>query len=258
MGPGVAREDLAAVAERLIAMSGQFEQRRLARPAYQLDVLDAFVGPEQQRRRAELRRAWRAMLAARRRHDELLRGREETEARLEELRALAEATAGLETGLEEELRAERERLRHVTELAGAAAAALEALAGEDGEGATAAVGAAERELARVERIARRAGDGRGELRDAGIRLQETASELHAFLGTLEAEPDRLEQVEAELDRIGSAKRRFRCQSYAELVDRGAEARAVVEAASRTAPIRRPRRRVPWPTPRPRRTSWCAS
>ena len=43
----VAREDLAAAAERLIAMSGQFEQRRLARPAYQLDVLDAFVGDEQ-------------------------------------------------------------------------------------------------------------------------------------------------------------------------------------------------------------------
>ena len=33
--------------ERLIAMSGQFEQRRLARAAYQLDVLDGFVGEEQ-------------------------------------------------------------------------------------------------------------------------------------------------------------------------------------------------------------------
>ena len=37
-------------------MSGQFEQRRLARPSYQLDVLDAFVGDEQLRARAELRR----------------------------------------------------------------------------------------------------------------------------------------------------------------------------------------------------------
>ena len=36
-------------------MSGQFEQRRLARPAYQLDVLDSFVGDEQLRLRAELR-----------------------------------------------------------------------------------------------------------------------------------------------------------------------------------------------------------
>src|SRR5689334_10262563 len=36
-GRSVAREDMAAAVERLIAMSGQFEQRRLARPAYQLD-----------------------------------------------------------------------------------------------------------------------------------------------------------------------------------------------------------------------------
>src|SRR5205823_5676616 len=46
-GRSAAREDVASVAERLIAMSGQFEQRRLARPGYQLDVLDAFAGDEQ-------------------------------------------------------------------------------------------------------------------------------------------------------------------------------------------------------------------
>ncbi|MGZ4314979.1 MAG: AAA family ATPase, partial [Gaiellaceae bacterium] len=52
-GRGAAREDLAAAGERLIAMSGQFEQRRLARPGYQLDVLDSFVGADQLRRRSE-------------------------------------------------------------------------------------------------------------------------------------------------------------------------------------------------------------
>src|SRR4051794_17834685 len=43
-GRGAAREDLAAVGERAIAMSGQFEQRRLARSSYQLGVLDSFIG----------------------------------------------------------------------------------------------------------------------------------------------------------------------------------------------------------------------
>src|SRR5216684_2193515 len=51
---GAAGDDVAGAAERLVAMSGQFEQRRLARPAYQLDVLDAFAGPEQLQRRGEL------------------------------------------------------------------------------------------------------------------------------------------------------------------------------------------------------------
>ena len=73
-GRAVAREDLAAAAERLIAMSGQFEQRRLARPSYQLDVLDSFCGEEQLRRRREARLAWRELAAARKRHEELTRG----------------------------------------------------------------------------------------------------------------------------------------------------------------------------------------
>jgi DNA repair protein RecN (Recombination protein N) len=227
-GRSAAREDVAAAAERLIAMSGQFEQRRLARPAYQLDVLDAFVGEEQQRRRREARQAWRELQAARRRHDELTRDAAAAEARLAELRALAEDTAGFEPETEDDLRAERERLRHVAELAEAAAGAAEALAPEDGEGATDLVARAERAVAPVERIApelQRAGD---ELRDVELRLREVAAELHGFLASLEAEPNRLEQLEGELDRIAEAKRRYRCQTYAELLERAAEARAELE------------------------------
>src|SRR5256885_3193913 len=119
-GRSAAREDVAGAADRLIAMSGQFEQRRLARPAYQLDVLDAFIGGEQQERRAATRLAWRELLAARRRHDELQAGAAAEEGRLAELRALLEDTEGMEPDDEERLRAERERVRHVTELVEAA------------------------------------------------------------------------------------------------------------------------------------------
>src|ERR671937_1647502 len=79
-GRAVPREELATLVERLIAMSGQFEQRRLARPSFQLEVLDAYVGEEQMRRRADMGRAWRRLLSARRRRDELAQaeaGREE-------------------------------------------------------------------------------------------------------------------------------------------------------------------------------------
>ena len=228
-GRGAAREDLAAAGERLIAMSGQFEQRRLARPSYQLDVLDSFIGDEQLRRRAEARAAWLELLAARRRHHELQHGVAAAEARLAELRALVEDTAGLEPGGEEALRTERERLRHVTELAEGAAAAAEALAPDDGEGASGLVANAERAVAPLERLApelARAGD---ELRDAELRLRETASELRGFLTTLEAEPGRLEQLEADLDRIADAKRRHRADSYEDLLERAAAARAELDA-----------------------------
>jgi DNA repair protein RecN (Recombination protein N) len=228
-GRSAAREDVAAAAERLIAMSGQFEQRRLSRPAYQLDVLDAFVGDEQRARRAGSRRAWRERTAARRRHEELTRDATAAEARLAEIRALVEDTDGFEPQTESELRGERERLRHVTELAEAAATAAEALAPDDGEGAGDLVGRAERAVAPVERLApelERAGD---ELRDVELRLREVATDLHAFLDSLEAQPGRVEHVESELDRIAETKRRFRCQTYEELLDRAQEARAELDA-----------------------------
>jgi DNA repair protein RecN (Recombination protein N) len=223
-GRAVAREDVAAIGERLVQMSGQFEQRRLARPAYQLDVLDGFVGDEQLRRRAELRRAWRELVAARRREEELERDSTHAQSRLSELRALVEDTEGLEPQTEDDLLAERERLRHVTELAEGAGAAATALAPEDADGAAGLVAAAERALAPLERIApelQRAGD---DLRDVELRLRETATELRSFLASLEAEPQRLEQVESELDRIAEARRRFRCATYAELLARAGEAR----------------------------------
>jgi DNA repair protein RecN (Recombination protein N) len=228
-GRSAAREDVAAAAERLVAMSGQFEQRRLARPAYQLDVLDAFAGDEQAGRRRALRQAWRELGAARRRHDELTQNAAAAEARLAELRALAEDTAGLEPDTEERLRAERERLRHVTELADGVAAAGEALAPEDGDGAAGLVALAERAVAPLERLAPELERAGNELRDVELRLRETASELRSFLASLEAEPDRLEQVESQLDGIADVKRRFRCESYEELLTRAAEARGELAA-----------------------------
>jgi DNA repair protein RecN (Recombination protein N) len=228
-GRAVAREDLAAAAERLIAMSGQFEQRRLARPSYQLDVVDAWCGDEQARRRREARTAWRELTAARRRHDELARDSGAVAARLEELRALVEDTAGIEPGEEEELRAERERLRHVTELAEGAASAADALAPEDGDGAAALAAAAERALAPLERLDPELALHADELRELELRLREVGSDLRRYLGALESEPDRLAVVEAGLDRIADARRRFRCATTEELLARAAEAREELAA-----------------------------
>jgi len=228
-GRAAAREDVAAAVERAVAMSGQFEQRRLAKPSYQLEVLDRFCGEEQLARRSAARTAWRELQTARRRHDELTANAALAEARLTELRALVEDTDGMEPGEEEQLRTERERHRHVAELADGAAAAAAALAPDDGDGASDLVALAERSVAPLEGLApelQRAGE---ELRDVELRLRETASDLHAFLASLEAEPGRLEQLEAGLDRIAETKRRFRCTTYDELLTQREEARAELAA-----------------------------
>jgi DNA repair protein RecN (Recombination protein N) len=226
-GRAAAREDVAGVAEALIAMSGQFEQRRLARPSYQLEVLDAFAGLGDARRRA--RAAWRELQAARRAHDELTRGAASAQARLDDLRTLAADTDGLDAEHEDELRRDRERLRHVADLAAGAAAAAAALDPEEGSGAGDLVAEAERAVAPLERLAPELEAAGTALREAELQLRETASELRAFLLTLEAEPGRLESVEAELDRLADLKRRHRAQTYAELLERGEEARREVSA-----------------------------
>jgi DNA repair protein RecN (Recombination protein N) len=220
-GRAAAREDVAAAVEHVVSMSGQFEQRRLARPSYQLELLDRFAGVD----RGPMRDAWRELQAARR----LIADAALAEARLEELRALVEDTEGMEAGDEERLRGERERVRHVADLAAAAAAAAQALTPDEGDGAAGLVALAERAVAPLEHLAselQRAGD---ELRDVELRLRETASDLHSFLASIEAEPARLEELEAGLDRIADAKRRFRCTTYDELLARAADARTELDA-----------------------------
>jgi DNA repair protein RecN (Recombination protein N) len=232
-GRAVPREDLAAVVERLMAMSGQFEQRRLARPAFQLEVLDAFIGDDQMRRRAGMALAWRALLRARRRRDELAQAEAGREERLTELQELVSRTEGLEPGSEDALRAERERLRHVTELAEAAAEAAEALAPElaDDEGAAERVSRAAGALVRASQFAPELAEIEAELGEAEVRVREAASTLRTFLASLEAEPGRLGDVEAELDRIAEARRRFGAATYDDLLARAEVARAELDSVA---------------------------
>ena len=245
-GRSAAREDVAAAAEAAIAMSGQFEQRRLARPAYQRSVLDAFAGldlrPAQQ--------AWRELLAARRAHEALTSDAAAAQLRLDELRALAEDTEGLEPGREDELRTDRERLRHVGELADGASRAAGALASDEGEGATDLVAAAERAVAPLERLApelQAAGDA---LRSAELQLRETASELRSFLLTLEAEPGgsrRSSRSSTDLPTCGAATGRTPSPSSSRAVwRRGSSWRPSGRATTRS---RRPSRH--WRSPKQR-------
>jgi DNA repair protein RecN (Recombination protein N) len=222
-GRAVAREDVAAAAERLIAMSGQFEQRRLARASFQLDVLDAFCGAEQSERRRDARVAWRELQAARRRLDELTRDADAVAFRLSELQALVDATEGMAPGAEQELLDRRERLRHVEELAEAAVSAASAIAPDEGDGAASLAALAERSLAPLERLAPELAASGEELRDLTVRLREVGSELHRFVASLDAEPGALESVEERLQAIADLKRRFSAGSYDELLTLAADA-----------------------------------
>ena len=220
------KEDVAALVERLIAMSGQFEQRRLARPAHQLDTLDAFAGEEQLRRRQAATGAWRELQAARLHRDELAASAAGREARVAELEALVEAADGIEPGTEDSLRRERERLRNASGIAEAASSAADALSPDRGDtdGAADLVAKAHLALAPVAELAPELGAASSSLADIADVLRDTGSELRGFLASLEAEPGRIESVEERLSELSDSKRRFAVSTDAELVERAAAAR----------------------------------
>jgi DNA repair protein RecN (Recombination protein N) len=230
-GRSVARDDLTAATERMLALSGQFAQRRLARASHQLDLLDAFVGEEQAVRRLEARAAWRELQAATRRLEELEHGADTAQARLAELGALVEDTEGLAPDEEDALRAEHERSRHVTELGEGVSEALAAIDPDDGEGARALGAAAERALAGPARFAPELDSAAAELRDVTLRLDEIGSDLRRFAETLDVHPARVAEVEERLDRIADLRRRHRAATLGELLERRAAALSELEEAA---------------------------
>jgi DNA repair protein RecN (Recombination protein N) len=75
-----------------------------------------------------------------------------------------------------------------------------------------------------------------ELRDLTLRLREVGSDLHRFLASLESDPAELEEIEGSLDRIADLKRRFRCSSYEELLERAEAARVELEESQGVDPV----------------------
>ncbi|HSD02829.1 MAG TPA: AAA family ATPase [Gaiellales bacterium] len=226
-GRSCARADLEALGERLIEMSSQHEARRLARPARQLELLDAFAGTAGQT--AEMAAAWRALREAEAAF-ESARGEAADAARrrldLEDLVARVDQLAPA-AGEPEALRSERERLRHLDELAAAAGTAAELLSPADGEGARELAAGAAQELSAVGTFAPELADVAATLDDIAGRIQDAAVELRGHLAGLEADPARLEHVEARLEAFTQLERRY-AAPLGEVVEQAGAARRALE------------------------------
>jgi len=210
-GRSASASDLRDLGSRLLAFFGQHEHRKLTVASAQLDLLDAFCGAEH----LALRDRYSAQhrhVAAIARELESLRGRAGALDRdrdllafeIEEIEELAPSAAD-----EEALLAERGRLRSLDALREAAGGAAEALVPDDAE-ATGAVAA----LALAEQHAGAASGADSELDGLAARLatlrieaEDLAGELRRYLEGLDAEPGRLEDVEARLDRYDRLKRK---------------------------------------------------
>ena len=216
-GRSATAADLAEIGGALLSFYGQHEHRRLTLASAQLESLDGFCGPEQ----AERRVAFAAAYARER----------ELRERLEELRARAGARdreldlleweleeidrADPSEAEEESLLAERERLRHLAALTGAAAGAATALTGDDSAapydgppaGATPALAATAAALEAIRGVDPALDELADRAQALAVEAEDLAGELRRYGESIEAPPGRLDEVEERLALLDRLKRK---------------------------------------------------
>jgi DNA repair protein RecN (Recombination protein N) len=252
-GRSASAADLRALGSRLLAFYGQHEHRKLVLSSAQLEILDGFAGAEHLDRRARYREAHLEVGSISRELAELRDREGDRERDLDLLRfELAEIEAAAPNPDEEdELTAERDRLRHAERLRTAAATALAAIAGvEDDGGARGAVGGAESELAAVEAIDPELDSVAEQVRAVSVELDDAASALRSYADGIEAEPERLEQLEERLTALDRLHRKHggtteavlahaeRCRAEIERLENAEEVAADLERRLAAAAERR--------------------
>ena len=204
-GRSASAADLRALGSRLLAFYGQHEHRKLTLAAAQAEILDGYAGAEHLEVLAKYRDAHARAGALRRERDELAEREGARERDIDLLRFELDEIeeAAIEADEVSGLEAERDRLRHSESLREAAGIALLAISGaeEGGGGAVALIGEAEAALGRSAGF----DPELDALTERGVALALEASdlgrELHSYVDRLEADPERLEQVESRLASI---------------------------------------------------------
>ncbi len=209
-GVAVPVRALASLGERMVSYHGQREQTRLTEPAEQLAIVDDFLDEAASRAREERAALWQTVEADRR---ELAQLGASSEARLREVDFLRFQLAELEASdysAEElaDLTRERERLRNVTDLLQATAAASAALSQEEGGGAIDALAHAASELERASRHDDALSALHERLGGLSAELEDVLYELRSYVEGLEADPARLEAVEERLAALRALERKY--------------------------------------------------
>ena len=236
---------LKELAPHLADIHGQHDQQLLFAAEAQREMLDAFTANRELLDRvAKLHQEWRAAAA----ELEELERTEQEKLRLLDLwqfqRKEIEST-GLTADEDTALENERRILQNVQRLQEAAAAAYEALY----DSPESAVSLARIAAKRVDELSRIDGTLEGlreHLKNADLSLQEAAYTLRDYLGKLESNPARLEEVETRLAAIDRLKRKYG-QSLAEVLEFLGDVRrqigALENAGERMEKLRKERARL---------------
>lgn len=220
---------LREIAPFLGDIHGQHDQQKLFSSDAQRELLDeAWPSAPALERTAQAHAHWhealRALADLQRAEQEQLRLADLWRLQCSEIEPLE-----LQPGEDTELENQRRVLKNVTRLAENVTAAYNSLS-EDQHSAAAQLSVALRRLEEIAPIDDQLGVLVDSLTPARIAVQDAAHELRHYLGALEADPARLEEVEARLARIEKLKRKYG-NSIPDILAFAAEARARLDAVS---------------------------
>ncbi|MFM7230692.1 MAG: DNA repair protein RecN, partial [bacterium] len=200
--------NLKRLGELLVDLHGQHEHQSLLREGAALVTLDRLAGLETERARYA-----DTLAALREAEGDLDRLRDSLATFAERRDYLAAAAAELDEaalreGEEDELAAEAARLAHADRLREFGTVATSRLS--EGEGAAVdALGAARHAIEQAARLDPTLAEALQQLTEASIAAEESARTLAAYLDHLEADPDRLETVEARRELYQRLPRKYR-------------------------------------------------
>ena len=198
---------LGEVTRSLASISGQHAHQVLLKEDEQLGILDRFGKLDGQRDKvtAGVRRIQDLLKALKR-----LTSREKRSAEQRELLAFQQReidAAAISLGEDEELEVERKRLKYAETLYGTVFKSIEMLYSDDGA-AVERLSATQADLEKAGDIdpvlARRA----KALSEAVFQLEDVVQELRSYLGTIEVDDKRLEEVEERLDELSRLKKKY--------------------------------------------------
>lgn len=203
-------QQLKDIGEHLIDIHGQHAHQSLLRASAQRELLDAYAGA--QAMAAQVAQDYRQWQELRRQLTGLESGAQALAAEREQLDWQARELSALAFRAEEweELQAEHKRLAHAASLIEAVEFALDVLSEADASclaGVTSVLsrlhGSVDFDPGLKEALEL--------LEPAQIQLQETVYSLRHYQQRLELDPQRLREVEARLDAVHSAARKFKLQ-----------------------------------------------
>ncbi|MEP6535857.1 MAG: DNA repair protein RecN [Bryobacteraceae bacterium] len=211
---------------------GQHDQQRLFSTDAQLEILDSFAAVQADKDKiAEVFRKWRSCA----RELEEIDRTEQEKLRLLDLWSFQRneiESARLAAAEDEKLEAERRILQNVSKLMESSSAAYAALY-DAPESAYAQLRVAVRRLEELCRIDSSLQDLLETLKPAEIAVSEASSTLRDYVDKLEADPDRLEDVENRLSTIDKLKRKYGA-SVEEILRFYEQVRGQMEAAETAA------------------------